>query len=107
MMSYQVCYECLRELPAKIYSVSFDEPDAGNQVLWTDLIISSTKDGINIEPKHGTPDDYNAAKLAKKLPLSVPPYLDGHTKPETILSGTLAGRLARLNQMLLENATMD
>ena len=106
MMSKSLCLECMKKLPDEIYPVSFDPSDQGARVVWTDLRISSNdKGGIDIAPKQSTLPVYIHDLMEGKVNMTVPPFLDQEVREPTILTGMLAGRTARLQQMELDQQT--
>lgn len=99
-----LCTACLASITDLVYPISFDTADQGSKVLWTDmLIITSREHEIQIIPKQNEIPQYFNDLLLEKYNMSIPPFLNMFTKPVTVLRSTLAGRLTRLNQISLDD----
>ena len=93
---------CLEKVSKWVYPVEFDPSDRGRQCIWTDLHITALGGNeIRIQPKQASMISFWTDMVNDKLNVSTPPWLDCYVRDPTILSGMLAGRLSRLNQMQL------
>ena len=104
--SRSICIPCIKQVVPNVYPVSFDETYSGSRVVWTDLVVTATSEGsVHIQPKQGSPAMLWQDWQDDVGNMSIPPYIGQLTRSSVVITGTLAGRVSRLNQMCLDYRT--